>query len=67
MKVNINSKTHELPEKSSINQALKHINMSDFNGTAVAVNGEVVSKKQWNSTIIKNNDKILVIRASQGG
>lgn len=67
MKVSINSKTHELPEKSSINQALKIIELSDFNGAAVAVNGEVVPRQQWNSTIININDKILVIRATQGG
>lgn len=67
MKVSINSKEYELPDNSTIDQALKSIDFSDVNGTAVAINGEVVSRDQWDTKIIEKNDKILVIRATQGG
>lgn len=67
MKVSINNKEHKLPDNSTIGQALKSINFSDVKGTAVAVNSEVVPRDQWESKTIKNNDRILVIRATQGG
>lgn len=67
MKVSINSKEYELPDNSTIGQALKSIDFSDVKGTAVAVNSEVVPRDQWEIKTIENNDKILVIRATQGG
>ena len=67
MKVSINSKEHKLPDNSTIGQALKSINFSDVKGTAIAVNSEVVPRDQWETKKIKNNDRILVIRATQGG
>jgi len=36
-------------------------------GIAVAVNNQVVSKTAWVDFELKENDKILVIKASQGG
>lgn len=36
-------------------------------GIAVAVNNQVVPKSAWPSFELKENDKILVIQASQGG
>lgn len=36
-------------------------------GIAVAVNNQVVAKTAWNEFKLKENDKILVIKASQGG
>lgn len=67
MKVSINSKEYELPDNSTINQALKSIDFSDVSGTAIAINSEVVPRNQWGIKKIENNDRILVIRATQGG
>ena len=36
-------------------------------GVAVAVNKKVVSKKSWSSFYVKEADKILIIKATQGG
>lgn len=67
MKANINSKEYELPDNSTIAQVLESIDFFDVKGTAVALNSEVVPKDQWQLKTIENNDRILVIRATQGG
>ena len=36
-------------------------------GIAVALNNSVVSKPNWTKTELKENDKILIITATQGG
>ena len=41
--------------------------MLEKKGIAVAVNNVVVAKNAWSGFELKENDKILVIKASQGG
>ena len=36
-------------------------------GIAVAVNQTVIPKTKWDQTIIKENDNIIIITATQGG
>lgn len=36
-------------------------------GVAVALNNAVISKTQWQTTQLKSNDQILIIKATQGG
>ncbi|WP_200978475.1 sulfur carrier protein ThiS [Echinicola sp. 20G] len=36
-------------------------------GVAVAVNHEVIPKSQWDVFQLKENDNILIIKATQGG
>lgn len=37
------------------------------NGIAVAVNNKVVPKSEWGIYLLKENDTVLIIKASQGG
>ena len=37
------------------------------NGIAIALNNKVILKDDWNKTILKSNDRILIIKATQGG
>lgn len=36
-------------------------------GIAIAINNNIVSKAEWATKIITNNDNILIIKATQGG
>lgn len=45
--------------------ALKEI--SEHRGIAVALNGAVVRRAEWNSTPLKAGDKIEIVHARQGG
>lgn len=39
----------------------------DTKGMAIALNDSVIPKKQWAETLLKENDQVLIIRATQGG
>lgn len=36
-------------------------------GVAVAVNGKIVRKPEWDSTTLNDGDDVVVIRAAYGG
>ena len=40
---------------------------TDPQGVAIAVNGRVVRRRDWNSTPIADGDRIEIVRAMQGG
>lgn len=67
MNVIVNNKTVELPDASGINALLQQLNLSSPQGIAIAVNEQVIPKSDWQSCVLKDNDAVLLIRATQGG
>jgi sulfur carrier protein len=52
------------------------ISVSDFlelesliktDGIAIAINQNVIPKSEWKKTLLKKNDQLLIIKATQGG
>lgn len=66
MIVEINNESHHLPSNMTIAEMFEHIKR-DTAGIALAINDEVVSKSEWLTKKLNNNDKVLLIRATQGG
>lgn len=62
----VNEKSVILETSLTISQLLEKIE-SPTNGIAVAVNNQVHSQEQWNTVMLQNNDKVLIIQATQGG
>ena len=67
MEIILNNQTHQVEEKTSIQIALNNWIGEKQKGIAVAVNETIVPKAQWDSYELKQNDKVLVIKATQGG
>ena len=67
MTVYVNDRKHSVSDICNIDMLLDNIGLNEKKGIAVAVNFEVVPKKDWENNYLKENDKILVIRATQGG
>jgi sulfur carrier protein len=67
MEVTINHNKTDLQEASSLLYLLQSQNLSEKKGIAVAVNNKVVPKTKWESYILKQNDSITIIKATQGG
>lgn len=67
MNVIINNSAHELAEQSVLSDALRQLNISSRKGMALAVNNEVVPAAEWESYRLKENDKVIIIKATQGG
>lgn len=53
-------------DHNKLDVVLGELNLPET-GIAIAVNDEVVSKKNWTTTILNEKDKILIITATQGG
>ncbi|MGE0561644.1 MAG: sulfur carrier protein ThiS [Flavobacteriales bacterium] len=66
MDIQINNKGIQINSAISVENliTLQHIS---GNGIAVAINQSIIPKSEWATTIIKENDNILIITATQGG
>lgn len=67
MDVLINNKTVSLPDDANVSVALSYANIIAQRGIAVAVNSIVVPIADWEQHKLKEQDKIMVIKATQGG
>ena len=52
---------------NGINGLLALRGIDTYKGIAIAVNEVVIPKSQWDTFVLKEKDKVLIIKASQGG
>ena len=67
MEITFNDHKHQVEELISVQVALNTWIGEKQKGIAVAVNETIVPKTQWESYILQPDDKVLVIKATQGG
>lgn len=67
MKIILNKENFELEKNTSLSELLNSANINVFNGIAIAVNNSVVRRDNWNNTILKDGDKVTIIKAVCGG
>ena len=66
MNIVVNGKNLEIKKSATIINLLKNLKIED-KVMAVAVNMEIVKKNNWESCIIKENDKIELLQFVGGG
>lgn len=66
MKILINDEEKNISSKD-INGLIKELNLTNLDGIALAINNNVILRKFWDSTIINENDNIIIIQATKGG
>lgn len=67
MQIFVNEEPREFSGPLSISGLLEATNVLSLTGIAVAVNNEVIKKDQWDDSPLAENDRVLVIKATQGG
>ena len=67
MTVFVNDQAQDLKTQFTLIALLSQLSLDEQKGIAVAVNNSVVPKKNWNSHLLGEQDKVTIIRASQGG
>ncbi len=67
MEITFNNNKQEIQEQASVQIIINHLIGDNQKGIAVAVNETVVPKAKWSSYVLQPNDKVLVIKATQGG
>jgi sulfur carrier protein len=63
----VNDRPHALAGAATLMGLLGELGLADRRGVAAAVNGEVVPRAAWESRALAEKDRVLVIRATQGG
>jgi len=66
VQVKLNGEPRELPDGSTIAQAIAALTAA-ATGVAAAVNGEVVPRGSWAATLLRDGDQVEVVTAVQGG
>ena len=65
--IHVNDRPRALEAGETLLGLLRGMGLADRKGVAAAVNGEVVSRADWASRGLAHGDRVLVIRATQGG
>jgi sulfur carrier protein len=66
LKITVNGAEQDTPEGASVAGVVASLTGRSA-GVAVALNDEVVPRADWNTTILREADRIEVLTAVQGG
>lgn len=66
MKITVNGAEREAEEGSSVASVVASVTRRPT-GIAVALNDQVVPRADWNTTIVREADRVEVLTAVQGG
>jgi sulfur carrier protein len=67
MTVEVNGRPVELSDGAAVSDAVSRAGGAPARGVAVAVDGSVVPRSAWESTTLREGQKIEVVGAIQGG
>ena len=68
MKIILNGNEKDVNDGANLLDLLLQSKISnDKQGVAVAINEDVISRKEWKQIKLKQNDRIEIIQAVQGG
>lgn len=65
--VSINDEPSQVAVGTTLGSLLESRGLGAQRGVAAAVNGEVVTRSLWGTRVLLAGEKILLIRATQGG
>jgi sulfur carrier protein len=63
----VNDRTHPLDRPCTLAELLRDFGLAERRGIAAAINGAVVPRAGWSGRALADGDRVLVIRATQGG
>ncbi|GAA1199542.1 sulfur carrier protein ThiS [Prauserella alba] len=66
MSIQVNGEARELPEDNTITGVLAALDVPE-QGVAVAVDGVVVRRAEWQSTVVGDGAQVEILTAVQGG
>ena len=68
MRIDLNGRPVELRDACTVSEAVLAAGADgERRGVAVAVEGEVVPRGQWETTVLREGQSVEVVRAVQGG
>lgn len=67
VEVSINQEKFQISDSGTLADVLPLLYIRQPDGIAIAVNDNIIPKGEWEKYPLKAQDKIFVIRATQGG
>ena len=67
IEIHINGEKRLIPDQSTVRNLLEGLGIADREGTAVAVNMEVVPRRAHTATVLRPGDRIEIVQAVGGG
>ena len=67
MTISVNNQTLEVEAQSMLSHVVFNQLGESTKGIAVAINGQVIPKNSWEQTAVREQDEIVIIKATQGG
>jgi sulfur carrier protein len=67
MRIELNGEARELPEGAMLDLAVRESGAEGARGVAVALDGEVVPRSEWERTPLREGQAVEVLAAIQGG
>ena len=65
--INGEAQRFDSPQPGTVAELMVLLEVTEKRGVAVAVNDEVVSRRKWEESPVKDGDRVEIIRATQGG
>jgi len=66
MNIRLNGKDHEIDTDTTVSILLKALEVQTA-GTAVAINGDIISRDTFDTHAIRDDDSVDILRAIGGG
>ena len=67
IEVNINQQKFEFPDSGTLADVLPLLQIRQADGIAIALNETVIPRGEWEGHVLRAQDRVFVIRATQGG
>jgi sulfur carrier protein len=67
MEITINSRPRQIDACLTLSDVMRDEGLYDKGGVAVAVNGRVVRRAQWDTCMLADGADIIIINAAYGG
>ena len=67
MKILLNDENYDIAESTSITMLFHKLGKDDMRGWAVAVNESIIPKHDYDNTFLFDEDRVILIQATQGG
>ena len=66
MQIQVNGERHELRDESLLSDLLKELSLA-LERVAVELNSQVVRRKEWSKTILRDGDRVEIVHFVGGG
>ena len=66
MQIQVNGERHELRDESLLSDLLKELSLAPER-VAVELNSQVVRRKEWPNTILRDGDRVEIVHFVGGG